>query len=67
VISDPSPVGTFSLSENITPPQKQPAAKPRPGAVAAPSNFWICIIIVIVVVLLILINAYVVVSRRKDL
>jgi len=67
VISDPSPVGTFTLTENITPPQKQPAAKTKPGVVPAPSNFWIWIIIVIVVVLLILINAYVFISRRRDM
>jgi len=67
VISDPSPVGTFTLSENITPPQKQPAVKTKPGAVPAPSNFWIWIIIVIVVVLLLLINAYVFISRRRDM
>jgi hypothetical protein len=67
VVSDPSPVGTFSLSENVAQPQKQPAAKPKPGAVPAPSNFWIWIIIVIVVVLLLLINAYVVISRRRDM
>ena len=66
VISDPSPVGTFTLTENITQTQKQPAAKPKPGAVPAPSNFWIWIIIVIVVVLLLLINAYVFLSRRRD-
>ena len=67
VISDPSPVGTFTLTENITPPQKQPAIKTKPGAVPAPSNFWIWIIIVIVVVLLILINVYVFISRRRDM
>jgi len=67
VISDPSPVGTFTLTENIAQPQNQPAAKPKPGAVPAPSNFWIWIIIVIVVVLLLLINAYVIISRRKNL
>lgn len=67
VISDPSPVGTFTLTENITPPQKQPAVKTKPGAVPAPSNFWIWIIIVIVVVLLLLINAYVFISRRRDM
>jgi hypothetical protein len=66
VISDPSPIGTFTLTENITLPQKQPAAEAKPGAVPAPSNFWIWIIIVIVVVLLLLINAYVVISRRRD-
>jgi hypothetical protein len=67
VISDPSPVGTFTLTENVPQPQKPPAAKPKPGAVPAASNFWIWIIIVIVVVLLLLINAYVVISRRRDL
>jgi len=67
VISDPSPVGTFTLSENITQPQKQAEAKPKSGAVPAASNFWIWIIIVIVVVLLLLINAYVFISRRRDL
>ncbi|MCX5994181.1 MAG: hypothetical protein NT177_08230, partial [Chloroflexi bacterium] len=66
VISDPSPVGTFTLTENITKPQKQPAPKTKPGAVPAPSNFWIWIIIVIVVLLLLLINAYVFISRRRD-
>jgi hypothetical protein len=66
VISDPSPVGTFTLTENITQPQQQPATEAKPGAVPAPSNFWIWIIIVIVVVLLLLINAYVVISRRRD-
>jgi len=67
VVSDPSPVGTFTLTDNITQPQKQPAAKPQPGAVPAASNFWIWIIIVIVVVLLLLINAFVFISRRRDL
>ena len=66
VISDPSPVGTFTLSENITQPQKQPTARTKSGQVPAASNFWIWIIIVIVVVLLLLINAYVVISRRRD-
>ncbi len=66
VVSDPSPVGTFTLTENITQPQKQPEARPQPGAVPAASNFWIWIIIVIVVVLLLLINAYVFISRRRD-
>ena len=66
VVSDPSPVGTFTLSEKITQPQKQPAAKTKPGAVPAASNFWIWIIIVIVVSLLLLINAYVFISRRRD-
>lgn len=64
--SDPSPVGTFSLSENKTAPQKPPAKAAKPGGVAAPSDFWIWIIIVIVVVLLMLINAYVFISRRRD-
>jgi hypothetical protein len=64
--SDPSPVGTFSLSENKTSPQKPAATKTKPGGVAAPADFWIWLIIVIVVVLLMLINAYVFISRRRD-
>ena len=64
--SDPSPVGTFSLSENKTTPQKPTATTAKPGGVAAPADFWIWIIIVIVVVLLMLINAYVFISRRRD-
>jgi len=66
VVSDPSPVGTFTLVENITQSQKQPAVKQQPGAVPAASNFWIWIIIVIVVVLLLLINAFVFISRRRN-
>ena len=66
VPGDPSPVGTFTLSENKTTPQKPPVATTKPGSVAAPSDFWIWIIIIIVVVLLLLINAYVFVSRRRD-
>ncbi len=64
--SDPSPVGTFSLSENKATPPKPPATTTKPGGVAAPADFWIWIIIVIVVVLLTLINAYVFISRRRD-
>ena len=63
---DPSPVGTFSLTENKAAPQKPPATTTKPGGVAAPGDFWIWIIIVIVVVLLMLINAYVFISRRRD-
>jgi hypothetical protein len=59
-------VGTFSLSENKTTPQKPTATTAKPGGVAAPADFWIWIIIVIVVVLLMLINAYVFISRRRD-
>ncbi|MFA5065759.1 MAG: hypothetical protein WC566_09890 [Dehalococcoidia bacterium] len=66
VVSDPSPVGTFTLVENITQSQKQPAVKQQPGTVPAASNFWIWIIIVIVVVLLLLINAFVFISRRRN-
>jgi len=67
VVSDPSPVGTFTLVENVTQPQKQPAAKQQPGAVPPASNFWIWIVIVIVVLLLLLINAFVFISRRRNL
>jgi len=72
VVSDPSPVGTFTLAENITQPQKQPAAKQQPGDVPPASNFWIWIfwiwiIIVIVVLLLLLINVFVFISRRRNL
>ena len=63
--SDPSPVGTFSLTD-ATAQKPAPATTTRPGGVAAPSDFWIWIIIVIVVVLLMLINAYVFISRRRD-
>ncbi len=66
VVSDPSPVGTFTLVENITQSQKQPAAKQQPGAVPAASNFWVWIIIVIVVILLLLINVFVFISRRRN-
>jgi len=66
VVSDPSPVGTFTLVENIMQSQKQPAVKQQPDAVPAASNFWIWIIIVIVVVLLLLINAFVFISRRRN-
>ena len=66
VISDASPVGTFSLSESKITPQKPPPANAKPGSVAAPSALWIWIIIVIVAVLLLLINAYVFISRRRD-
>jgi hypothetical protein len=67
VVSDPSPVGTFTLVENVTQPQKQPAAKQQPGAAPPASNFWIWIIIVIVVLLLLLINVFVFISRRRSL
>jgi len=66
VVSDPSPVGTFTLVDNITQSQKQPAVKQQAGAVPAASDFWIWIIIVIVVVLLLLINAFVFISRRRN-
>jgi hypothetical protein len=66
VISDPSPVGTFSLSENKTTPQKPPSASAKSGKVPAPSGFWIWIIIVITLVLMLLMGAYVFLSRRRD-
>jgi hypothetical protein len=66
VISDPSPLGTFSLSENKTTPQKPPAVRAKPGGVPAPSDFWIWIVIVIVSVLFLLVGIYVIVSRSRD-
>ena len=66
VISDPSPVGTFSLAENNTTPQKPPATTTKPGGVPTVTDFLIWIIIVMVTVIFLLITIYVVVSRRRD-
>ncbi|MCX5997341.1 MAG: hypothetical protein NTV42_07010, partial [Chloroflexi bacterium] len=66
VISDASPVGTFSLSENKITPQKPPPATTKPGAVSASFDFLIWIIIVIISTMLLLISVYIFVSRRRS-
>jgi hypothetical protein len=68
VVSDASPVGTFSI-ESTTPTQSQQQQVAENQATAnsqSPSDFWIWIIIVIAMVLLILINIYAFISRSRD-
>ena len=65
VISDPSPVGTFTLSENKTTLQNALLSTINFGAFPALSSLWIWIIIVIVAVLLFMILAYIFISRRR--
>jgi len=68
VISDPSPIGTFTLTENITQPQKLPDVLPKPGAVPdvpALPDFWIWIVIGVVVAVALIVGVYTYVSRRK--
>ncbi|MBN1376650.1 MAG: hypothetical protein JXA01_10920 [Dehalococcoidia bacterium] len=69
VISDASPIGTFSLvsTADVTQArQKQTTQKQQAASFPTPSGFWIWIIIVIAMVLLILINIYAFISRKRD-
>ena len=63
VISDPSPVGTFSLAENNLSPLNTLLSAVNSGA--AQPGLWMWIIIVAVAVLLFVILAYILISRRR--
>lgn len=66
VISDPSPIGTFSLGNTAVTIPKQPLPGQRSVSAQKPSDFWVWIIIVITMLLMILINLYAFISRRRD-
>lgn len=65
VSSDPSPVGTFTLSENMTTPQNTLLSTISSSAFPMISSLWIWIIILIIAGLLFVILAYIFISRRR--
>jgi hypothetical protein len=77
VVSDASPVGTFTFVDAATAQRQQQqqqqeqqrqqaTQKPQTDVPQGPSDFWIWIIIVIAMVLLILINIYAFISRSRN-
>ncbi len=65
VSSDPSPTGTFTLSENMTTPQNTLPPIISSGAFPELPSLWIWIIILIIAVLLFIILAYIFISRSR--
>ncbi|MCX6006607.1 MAG: hypothetical protein NTZ34_05005, partial [Chloroflexi bacterium] len=65
VPGDTSPVGTFTLSENMTTPQNTLLSAINSGAFPALSSLWIWIIILVIAVLLFVILAYIFISSRR--
>jgi hypothetical protein len=62
---DRSPVGTFTLSENMTTPQNTLLSTINSFAFPALSSLWTWIIILIIAVLLFVILTYIFISRRR--